>query len=111
MVSFTLLIIPAAPTNVVSRCIANNILVACITGVGMTFLVFLFTDYHRRAGYLEWTITYLGSLWLGTFAGYIRFVLYNNMLSNTLTSKRFREGGGVARAGFDPERQPLLSSS
>ncbi|KFH40811.1 hypothetical protein ACRE_084940 [Hapsidospora chrysogenum ATCC 11550] len=79
-------------------CIANNILVACISGVSVAFLVFLFKDYPGRAGYLEWTITYLGSLWLGTFAGYIRF----------------REEGGVATAGaeadqqIDPEQQPLL---
>lgn len=77
------------------RCIVNNVLVLAITGVGVSFLVFLYTDYYRRAGYLEWAITYLGSLWLGTFAGYIRF----------------REEGGVARHNTyeDRESQPLLA--
>ncbi|KAI6778688.1 uncharacterized protein J7T54_007629 [Emericellopsis cladophorae] len=74
-------------------CLVNTVLVLCIAVTGTLFLVFLYTDYYRRAGYLEWTITYLGSLWLGTFAGYIRF----------------RERGGVARAHHEPEQQPLLS--
>lgn len=51
----------------------NNILVVCIAGVGIAFLVLLYTDYWHSAALMEWTITYLGALWIGTFAGYIRY--------------------------------------
>lgn len=46
----------------------------CIAGVGVAFLVLLYTDYWHSAALMEWTITYLGALWIGTFAGYIRYV-------------------------------------
>lgn len=52
----------------------NNVLVVLITGVGIAFLVLLFTDYFKSAGLMEWTITYLGAFWLITFSGYIRYV-------------------------------------
>lgn len=74
-------------------CIVNNFLVLCITGFGVAFLVLLYTDYWHSAALMEWIITYLGSIWIGTFAGYIRF----------------REAGGVANRETSPEHQPLLA--
>lgn len=64
----------------------------CIAGVGIAFMVLLYTDYYGFAGVLEWTITYLGSLWLGTFAGYIRWDISiikfpRGKENNSLTSK------------------------
>lgn len=88
----------------------NNVLVVLIAGVGASFMVCLYTDYYRSAGYLEWTITYLGSIWLGTFAGYIWCVFLEAPFSVVvLTASRFREAGGVAQRDVEPEQQPLLA--
>jgi hypothetical protein len=102
-----------------SRCIVNNILVVCIAGVGAAFLICLYTDYYRSAGYLEWTITYLGAIWIGTFAGYIRCVSSpllspvdfsrKDQLLTGYSSHSFREAGGVAQRDVPPEQEPLLA--
>lgn len=94
----------------------NNVLVLCVTGVGIAFLVLLYTDYYRRAGIMEWIITYLGAFWLATFAGYIRCVMPNPLETvvrvRVLTDDiwgRFRENTTfVFKVDSDAERQPLL---
>lgn len=58
----------------------------CITGTGIAFLVFLYTDYWHSAALMEWIVTYLGSFWIGTFAGYIR---YANRLQQLLLLTSF----------------------
>jgi hypothetical protein len=92
----------------------NNILVVCIAGVGIAFLVLLYTDYWHSAGLMEWTITYLGALWIGTFAGYIRYAdtltfVFSLLLARLTLVSRFREAGGVAQRDAVPEQQPLLA--
>lgn len=94
------------------RCIVNNFLVLCITGFGVAFLVLLYTDYWHSAALMEWIITYLGSIWIGTFAGYIRYVHTESSNPSRLlltTLYRFREAGGVANRETSPEHQPLLA--
>lgn len=71
----------------------NNFLVLCIAAVGIAFLVFLYTDYYHRAALFEWTITYLGSIWLGTFAGYIRYVRFQIAKSQTDRLSQIPRGG------------------
>ncbi|KAM4065843.1 frag1/DRAM/Sfk1 family protein [Hirsutella rhossiliensis] len=77
-------------------CVVNNVLVACVTGVGVSFLVLLYTDNYGRAGIMEWTITYLGSIWPATFTGYVRFR---------------DDDGTVLRPEADAERLPLLTET
>lgn len=102
-----------------SRCIVNNVLVILVTGVGIAFLVLLYTDYYRSAGLMEWIITYLGSFWLCTFAGYIRYAttpLSNQDILDAHENVRFREDANIAKvssgedADANAERQPLLPS-
>lgn len=49
------------------------VLAVLVTGFGITSLVLMWTSYAGSA-VMEWSIGYLGSFWLMTFAGYIRLV-------------------------------------
>lgn len=48
----------------------NTLLVVGQFFVGLGFVVFLYAGLFRTAGILEWTLTYLGALWLLSFVGY-----------------------------------------
>ncbi|KAI0479430.1 hypothetical protein GGR56DRAFT_673353 [Xylariaceae sp. FL0804] len=74
-------------------CLFNISLVACQAVIGITFVSFMWAGYYRVSGILEWCLTYLGSFWLMSFVGYVRF----------------REGEEPKVVTVD-ERQPLLSS-
>ncbi|PSR81731.1 Frag1/DRAM/Sfk1 family-domain-containing protein [Coniella lustricola] len=74
-------------------CLFNNFLVVCQTALGIAFVALLYAGQYRPSGFLEWTLTYLGSFWLGSFVGYTRFREVRRPL-----------------ASVDHERQPLLAS-
>ena len=53
---------------------------------GLGFVVFLYSGTFRFAGILEWTLTYLGALWLLSFVGYTRCVVLLDPSDDMLTS-------------------------
>lgn len=73
-------------------CLFNTLLVFMQFGIGLAFLVMMYSELYRPAGILEWTLTYVGSLWLLSFVGYTKF----------------RDGEELKVETVD-ERQPLLS--
>lgn len=56
----------------ITRCVLNTFLVACQLGISVVFMVLLYSGQNRSAGYLEWTLSYLGSFWLMSFIGYTK---------------------------------------
>lgn len=53
------------------RCIVNSALVISMTALSVAFVALLYFGWWRTAGFLEWTITYLGVFWLLSFIGYL----------------------------------------
>ncbi|KAH6657630.1 Frag1/DRAM/Sfk1 [Truncatella angustata] len=51
----------------------NTLLMVSQTGVGISFVVFMYSGLYKTAGFLEWTLTYLGCFWLLSFIGYTKF--------------------------------------
>ncbi|KAJ0115059.1 Frag1/DRAM/Sfk1 family protein [Diaporthe amygdali] len=74
-------------------CLFNTVLVLSQSAVGISFNTFLYMKRYREAGFSEWTLCYLGSLWLVSFVGYTRFR---------------EDSNGI---GAIDERQPLLDQS
>ncbi|KAI0834302.1 Frag1/DRAM/Sfk1 [Hypoxylon sp. FL0890] len=72
-------------------CIFNTFLVVCQFAFGLAFVVLMYKGHFKSSGILEWCLTYMGSLWLTSFVGYIMF----------------REGE-KPRIEDEAERQPLL---
>ncbi|KAI4592325.1 hypothetical protein KJ359_011264 [Pestalotiopsis sp. 9143b] len=74
-------------------CLFNTFLVVCQLGIGISFVVFMYTGRYRISGFMEWTLTYLGCFWLLSFIGYTKF----------------REGEDP-KPPTEAERRPLLAS-
>lgn len=55
-----------------SRCLFNAFLVLSQTALGIAFVYFMYSGRYRIAGFLEWTLCYIGSFWLVSFVGYTR---------------------------------------
>ncbi|KAI1135337.1 Frag1/DRAM/Sfk1 [Hypoxylon sp. FL0543] len=72
-------------------CLFNTFLVVCQFSFGLSFVILMYQGHYRSSGILEWCLTYMGSLWLASFVGYIMF----------------REGERP-RLEDEAERQPLL---
>ncbi|KAI0136767.1 Frag1/DRAM/Sfk1 [Xylariales sp. AK1849] len=84
---------PARWANLRRWCVVNTALVLCQVAVCISFVALMYNGRYKPAGFLEWTLTYLGSFWLLSFVGYTKF----------------REGEDP-KPPSDAERQPLLSS-
>ncbi|KAK6845342.1 hypothetical protein PG995_015452 [Apiospora arundinis] len=54
-------------------CILNTFLMAFQVAIGLSFVALMYSGRYKPAGFLEWTLTYLGSFWLLSFIGYTRF--------------------------------------
>jgi hypothetical protein len=54
------------------RCIFNVSLVFLQFAVGLSFVTLMYSGHYHASGILEWCLTYLGSIWLLSFIGYIR---------------------------------------
>ncbi|KAG6356408.1 hypothetical protein INS49_015796 [Diaporthe citri] len=52
-------------------CIVNTFLMVIQTALGFSFTVFFWMGRYRAAGFLEWSLCYVGSIWLVSFVGYI----------------------------------------
>ncbi|KAG9245454.1 Frag1/DRAM/Sfk1 [Calycina marina] len=52
-------------------CVVNTAIQVCELGLGAAFMVLLNKEWYRIAGFLEWTVTILGSFWLLNFIGYL----------------------------------------
>lgn len=44
----------------------------CQTALGAAFIVLMYRGRFRETGILEWTLSYTGSFWMASFAGYTR---------------------------------------
>ncbi|KAK7948473.1 uncharacterized protein PG986_009359 [Apiospora aurea] len=64
---------PAKFAGLRTWCLLNTGLMACQVVIGLSFVVLMDSGRYRPAGFLEWTLTYLGSFWLLSFVGYTRF--------------------------------------
>ncbi|KAI1813791.1 hypothetical protein GGS20DRAFT_451904 [Poronia punctata] len=73
-------------------CIFNVALVIAQFVVGVLFVSLMYSGYYHAAGILEWSLTYLGAVWLLSFVGYTRF----------------REGEKPWLEDVEGERRPLL---
>ena len=40
--------------------------------IGVTFVTFLWMGYFKMAGFLEWTVTFVGAFYILTFIGFVR---------------------------------------
>lgn len=54
------------------RCLLNTFLVLAQAGIGLAFVTLLWKGQYRICGFLEWTLTYIGSFWLGSFVGFTK---------------------------------------
>lgn len=87
----------------------NTFLVIVQTALGFSFTVFLWMGRYRVAGFLEWSLCYVGSVWLTSFVGYVRCVCRSQVVARELTVlRRFREDN--SNTGAVGERQPLLGT-
>ncbi|KAI0025778.1 hypothetical protein F4780DRAFT_225280 [Xylariomycetidae sp. FL0641] len=88
MSTFACLFVSAATTTVVwwdqtrgpivfkglrKWCILNDFLVLCQFVLGTLMVTFMYTGYYRWSGILEWVLCYVGSFWILSFVGYVRF--------------------------------------
>ena len=64
----------------------NTLLVVVQFVIGLSFVVFMYSACFHTAGILEWTLTYLGALWLLSFVGYTRCVVLLDPSDDMLTS-------------------------
>lgn len=54
------------------RCLLNTFLVLAQAGIGLAFVTLLYIGKYRICGFLEWTLTYIGSFWLLSFVGFTK---------------------------------------
>ncbi|ORY64516.1 Frag1/DRAM/Sfk1 [Pseudomassariella vexata] len=54
-------------------CLLNTGLMICQTGVSIAFVALIYSGHYKSAGFVEWSLTYLGAFWLLSFVGYTRF--------------------------------------
>lgn len=54
------------------RCLLNTFLVLAQAGIGLAFVILLWKGEYRTCGFLEWTLTYIGSFWLASFVGFTK---------------------------------------
>lgn len=91
-----------------TRYIVNTAIVAVSTILGIAFVVLLINGWFRTAGFFEWTVTYLGSFWLLSFVGFLRFVFAQlDAFSKCLQRSRIPSAMSPPGRG---ENQPLLAS-
>ncbi|POS74267.1 Frag1/DRAM/Sfk1 family protein [Diaporthe helianthi] len=67
-------------------CVFNTFLVVAQTSLGLCFTTFLWMGRFREAGFLEWSLCYVGSVWLASFVGYVR--LRKDISGNSIASER-----------------------